>query len=306
MGTANQSVVPMTFGSLFAGIGGLDLGLERAGMRCRWQVEINPFCQRVLAKHWPDVKRYGDITKLTGADLERVDLICGGFPCQDVSDAGRRVGIGGKRSGLWSEYIRLVRLLRPQFVLVENVPGLLTRGLGRVLGDLAASGYDAQWDCIPAEAVGAPHLRYRVFIVAHSQRSERRSGSSAGCDLEREGRLQTGRQESAGRSGIRSTALADSTGARFDAGANRSHEYWRLGDVQMGRLWFQGEVTGDGLTGRDEWRTEPNVGRVANGVPDRMDRLTSLGNAVVPQVAEWIGQRILMCLSTLESEERTA
>jgi DNA (cytosine-5)-methyltransferase 1 len=231
----------MTFGSLFAGIGGIDLGLERAGMTCRWQVENNPFCQKVLAKHWPHVKRYGDICGITGDDLEPVDLIAGGFPCQDVSDAGQRAGIEGKRSGLWSEYIRLVRLLRPRLVLVENVPGLLVRGMGRVLGDLAASGYDAQWDSIPAEAVGAPHLRYRVFIVAHS---------------------------------------------------NGRDEHWRIGDVQMGRRWFAGEVTADGLTGGDEWRTEPGVGRVAHGIPFRLERLNGLGNSVVPQVAEYIGRRI--------------
>jgi len=138
----------MTFGSLFAGIGGMDLGLERAGMECRWQVEINPYCRGVLARHWPNVKRYGDIRELTGNDLERVDLIGGGFPCQDVSQAGRRAGIGGQRSGLYAEMLRLVSGLRPRFVLMENVTGLLVRGMGRVLGDLAEIGFDAEWDCI--------------------------------------------------------------------------------------------------------------------------------------------------------------
>jgi DNA (cytosine-5)-methyltransferase 1 len=173
------------FGSLFSGIGGLDLGLERAGMECRFQVEIDPFCRRVLAKHWPAVKRFGDITEVEGAELEPVELIAGGFPCQDVSLAGTRVGIdAGKRSGLWREYIRLVRALRPRFVLVENVPGLLTGGIGRVLGDLAASGYNAEWDCIPACALGAPHVRYRVFIVAYN--------SSQRCGAGRTGRSDTG------------------------------------------------------------------------------------------------------------------
>jgi DNA (cytosine-5)-methyltransferase 1 len=174
----------LTFGSLFAGIGGMDLGLERAGMVCRWQVEIDDYCRRVLAKHWPDVPKYGDIREVTGGELERVDLICGGFPCQDISNAGKRAGIDGERSGLWSEYIRLVRVLRPRYVLVENVAALLGRGIDRVLGDLAASGYDAEWDCIPAAAVGAPHLREAAPDTASRMRTRvngrRNSGRRAG------------------------------------------------------------------------------------------------------------------------------
>lgn len=166
---ASARTAPLTFGSLFSGIGGLDLGLERAGMVCRWQIEVDDYCQRVLAKHWPDVPKYGDIREVTGEELERVDLLCGGFPCQDISNAGKRAGIDGARSGLWSEYIRLVRVLRPRFVLVENVAALLVRGLDRVLIDLAESGYSAEWDCIPAASVGAPHRRDRLFVVAHTE-----------------------------------------------------------------------------------------------------------------------------------------
>src|SRR5689334_3925575 len=143
-----------TFGSLFAGIGGLDLGLERAGWTCRWQVEIDAFCQRVLAKHWPDVPRYGDVRSLDAGALERVDLICGGFPCQPVSAAGTRLAEADER-WLWPEYARVVGSLRPGLVLVENVPGLLVRGAGDVLGDLATLGYDAEWESIPAAALGA-------------------------------------------------------------------------------------------------------------------------------------------------------
>lgn len=160
----------MTFGSLFSGIGGMDLGLERAGMECRWQVEIDPFCQRVLEKHWPHVKRYGDIKTVDGADLERVDLIAGGFPCQDVSRAGLRAGIDGRRSGLWGEMFRLVCELRPRFVLVENVTGLLDGGVGRVLGDLAGVGFDAEWSVLSACSMGAAHMRRRVFVLAHPHR----------------------------------------------------------------------------------------------------------------------------------------
>lgn len=157
----------MKFGSLFSGIGGLDLGLERAGMQCAWQVEIDPYASRVLAKHWPSVPRFSDVRAVGAHNLPAVDLICGGFPCQDISRAGKRVGIDGERSGLWSEFARIIRQLRPRFVLVENVAALLGRGLGRVLGDLADLGFDAEWSVLSACALGAPHLRERVFIVAY-------------------------------------------------------------------------------------------------------------------------------------------
>ena len=188
---------------LFSGIGGFCLGLERAGMRTVAFCEIDPYCRRVLAKHWPDVPVYDDVRTLTAARLmadatawrrstrtsrratERIangeqrtgpstercgiDVICGGFPCQDISVAGKGAGIGGERSGLWSEYARIIGEVRPRYVIVENVAALLGRGLERVLGDLAALGYDAEWHCIPASAVGAPHRRDRVWIVAYAR-----------------------------------------------------------------------------------------------------------------------------------------
>jgi DNA (cytosine-5)-methyltransferase 1 len=166
-------VKPLTVGSLFAGIGGFDLGLERAGgFEIRWQVEIDEYCRRVLAKHWPSVQRYGDIREVH--DVERVDVLCGGFPCQDISNAGNRAGINGERSGLWSEYVRLIRLVRPRYVLVENVAALLESGMGRVLGDLAGCGYDAEWSTVSACSMGATHLRRRMFIVANSDRVDGR------------------------------------------------------------------------------------------------------------------------------------
>jgi DNA (cytosine-5)-methyltransferase 1 len=160
----------LTVGSLFSGIGGFDLGLERAGMTVVWQVENEPYCNKVLAKHWPHVTRYGDIKEIDWSEVERPDLICGGFPCQPVSLAGKRLAQEDER-WLWPEVDRCIRALRPRYALLENVPGLLSAGMSDVLGDLAACGYDAEWDCIPAAAVGAPHLRYRVWIVAYpSQR----------------------------------------------------------------------------------------------------------------------------------------
>jgi DNA (cytosine-5)-methyltransferase 1 len=126
--------------------------------------EIDPFCRRVLSKHWPGVPVYEDVRSVTGV---AADVICGGFPCQDISYAGKGAGLAGERSGLWAEYFRLICELRPRFAVVENVSALLDRGMGRVLGDLASVGYDAEWHCIPASAIGAPHDRDRVWIVAY-------------------------------------------------------------------------------------------------------------------------------------------
>lgn len=157
---------------LFSGIGGFSLGLERAGMRTVAFCEIDSYCRAVLRKHWPDVPCYEDIHELTAARLADdgigpIDLICGGFPCQDISNAGKRAGIEGERSGLWSEYARLIGEIRPKYAIVENVAALLGRGLERVLRDLAEIGFDAEWDCIPAAAVGALHFRDRVWITAY-------------------------------------------------------------------------------------------------------------------------------------------
>jgi len=166
---------PLTFGSLFAGIGGFDLGFERAGMVCRWQVEIDDYANRVLAKHWPNVHRERDIRETGPHNLERVDVICGGFPCQDISYAGEGAGLDGARSGLFFEAVRVVRELQPRVVVLENVAALLTRGLDRVLGTLAEVGYDAEWHSLSASSFGLPHLRARLFIIAYPS-GERREG----------------------------------------------------------------------------------------------------------------------------------
>lgn len=164
---ASAGSKPLTFGSLFAGIGGFDLGLERAGMVCKWQVEIDEYATQVLEKHWPTVRRWNDVRSFPPEGDWNVDVICGGFPCQDISNAGAKRGLAGERSGLWREFRRIVGELRPRYVVVENVAALLVRGVGTVLGDLASLGYDAEWHCIPAAAVGAPQFRDRVWIVAN-------------------------------------------------------------------------------------------------------------------------------------------
>ena len=250
----------LMFGSLFAGIGGIDLGLERAGMRCVWQVEIDDYATKVLEKHWPDVRRWRDVSTfpLGSVDEWRCDLIAGGFPCQDISYAGKGAGLDGERSGLWWEFARVVRALEPRFVLVENVGALLARGIDDVLGTLASLGYDAEWHCIPAAAVGAPHRRDRLFILAYTHRID---GGFRGC------------------------GIIQDCNKTLESQVQR----WAAIPVESANGLKMGWNRGAG----GQWRYEPDVGRVADGVPSRVDRLRCLGNAVVPQVAEWIGKQII-------------
>lgn len=160
----------MTFGDLCAGIGGFSLGLERAGMELRWQVEIDEFCRQVLARHWPGIPRPSDVRDCAAPGvLAAVDVVAAGFPCQPVSCAGRCRGEEDPR-WLWPDIVRVLHLLGPRYVFLENVPGLRVRGLGAVLRDLALLGYDAEWESLPASAFGAPHIRERVFIVAYPGR----------------------------------------------------------------------------------------------------------------------------------------
>lgn len=162
----------MTFGSLFTGIGGFDLGFEKAGMECLWQVEIDKSCTQTLNKHWGGVAKYGDIVDVGRSSLKRVDVACGGFPCQDVSIAGRRAGLDGERSGLWFEFARVIEEMRPEWVVIENVPGLLSSNKGRdfaaIIGRLAELGYGFAWRVLDSKNFGVAQRRRRVFIVGHS------------------------------------------------------------------------------------------------------------------------------------------
>jgi DNA (cytosine-5)-methyltransferase 1 len=223
------------YGELFAGIGGMSLGLERAGWEPAWFAENDAYCSRVLAKHWPDIPNLGDVTAVDWSEVEHVELVCGGFPCQPVSRAGLR-RLSEDERWLWPEALRCVRGLRPRLVLLENTAGLLDAGMGCVLGDLASIGYDAEWDGLPAVAFGADHQRDRVFIVAYP----------TGAGLE-------------GR-------------ARF----------------------FEASRTAFAESPRRSWlpTTHPRP-RNDDGLPLEVDRRRALGNAVVPQVAEWIGRRLL-------------
>lgn len=320
---------------LFSGIGGFSLGLERAGMETVAFCEISPVCRHLLAHHWPDVPRFDDVTTLTGEQVGPVDVICGGFPCQDISFAGKGAGLAGERSGLWREYARLVRELRPAFVIVENVAALLGRGLGDVLGDLAALGYDAWWDCIPAAAVGAPHRRDRLWIVAYARGQQHEGYGDA---LRRE--ISEGLSRAAAEQGVCAGHGGEAFAFDPDADSIRPH---RAGMHLLGSAELRDEQVGDaepvglGSSGAeisDErrpvvdasggrhgasdgavsagrhgaidagwWATEPAVGRVAHGVPARVDRLHGLGNAVVPQIPEILGRAIIAASKPLRQEK---
>jgi len=250
----------VTFVSLFSGIGGIDLGLERAGMRCVAQVEIDPFCRRVLAKHWPDVPKFDDVRTFNRDSIQGdVDLIAGGFPCQGISNANDGgEGLADLRSGLWSEFARIVREFRPRFALVENVAALLVPDesgaapISTVLGDLAACGYDAEWDCIPAGAFGFPHFRNRVFVVAYP--------GEVGNEGPRHGRQPR----------------------CFGSGFEPS---WTPSDPNWVEAWVIEQFRNG--------EAQPLLRGETYGLRDWVDRIGGPGNAVVPQVAEWIGRRIM-------------
>ena len=250
----------ITFGSLFAGIGGFDLGFERAGMVCKWQVEIDDYATRVLEKHWPNVPRWRDVRTFPPRGDWAVDVICGGFPCQDISYAGKGEGLDGDRSGLFYEAMRVIRTLGPRVVVLENVAALFTRGFDQVLGSLADCGFDAEWSIIPASSVGAPHRRERVFIVANTN-SKRRTSDSIQAQVDAEGLCQP--------------------------------EAWRGNGPNVQQL--------SGVHGvRSRLFPPSGVCRMDDGLPQNVDRLRGLGNAVVPQVAEWIGRRVNEVLRSLE------
>lgn len=254
----------MTVFDLFSGIGGFSLGLERAGFTTNYFCEIDPYCRGVLARHWPHVPCFEDVRTVRGVDLTPVDLLCGGFPCQDISLAGKGAGLSGERSGLWFEYARLIDEIRPRYVLIENVSALRSRGLDQVLGSLAALGYDAEWHCLPACAVGAPHRRDRVWVVAYAEGTGTRTVQQSGrlCSLEQ--------------------------GSKNVADANISEQ------SELPVHAFSGISMQEFKRCRGhEWLLEPDVGRVAHGVPARVDRLRGLGNAIVPQIAELLGYAIL-------------
>jgi len=391
---------------LFSGIGGFSLGLERAGFETVAFCEIDKKAQLVLKKHWPQVPIYDDVSAITGETFrdQTIDIICGGFPCQDISLAGKGAGLAGERSGLWFQFHRLIKEIRPLYAIIENVAALRSRGLDEVLRSLFEIGYDAEWHCIPASAVGAPHRRDRVWIVAYPSceryeqwgkqrdlyqekwrpdgqvRSEfsltseesknvaypksdgweqrfsnvgrrtkgiesrekfrfgdggetmaypdnngRDGSENTNSDTERNGggapRKDISEQSSGssdlGRDvrGSEEKIMAYPTGTGLSQrGQSRQHssaaqertglvdEFERCGetmaDSNSPRLEGQREIAGrigaelNNARNAGWWAVEPDVGRVAHGIPKRVDRLKQLGNSVVPQIPELIGRAI--------------
>lgn len=304
----------LTVGSLFSGYGGIELGLEQTkGFRTIWHCEIEPYTSAILKERWPGIPNLGDITKVNWEEVEVPDLICGGFPCQDISVAGKGRGIikGETRSGLWGEFHKSIRVLRPRYVLIENVSALARRGLNIVLADLAQEGYDAEWIDLRASDFGAPHKRERLFIVAYPN-SKRNAYDKRRIETEQPSKM----------------ARPDSDSSRYlhgrtqeqsaEAGKSSQREPFSVcsdvSDTCCGALQgqqqpvrseqahsFEGEHGG--------WETECGLDRVAYGITKGLDyyiwreRIKALGNGVVPQVATWVGKMILQQEKT-DQEER--
>lgn len=377
----------ITIGSLFSGIGGIELGFERQGFKTKWFVENNPYAKEILKKRFPNTYIYGDITKIDFKSIPKVDILTGGFPCQDISNAGKRAGIEGSRSSLWKYYLKAIGEIRPKVAFIENVSALLNRGLDTVLTDLASVGYDAEWYCVPASSVGAWHKRDRVFIISYPTniglqnktneqvlegkgRGEFQLGKSRNIDVsypnehrseidkrtdkeeaeeiwwKEEGDVSDKRGEDVSDTNINGSFRKDidTEEGRRDvigsegkdvpdtnpAGQQDWSEQHRGKQAQNGKGEFrigrqdivspdvsdtkQGVIqehecrsgileeedrrrkTTRFINGIDEtrgyWSAEPRLGRVANGIPNRVDRIKCIGNAVVPQVAEVFAKTI--------------
>jgi DNA (cytosine-5)-methyltransferase 1 len=309
---------------LFSGIGGFSLGLERAGMRTVAFCEIDPYCRDVLAKHWPAAELHADVTQRGFVEGE-ADVITAGFPCQDISYAGEGAGLAGARSGLYRHVIRALRLVRPRFAVLENVSALLSRGLDTVLGDMAEVGYDAEWHCIPASAVGAPHRRDRIWIIADagSEQHESSRPPFSGALAEE---LSRAYPDADSQGHDANAGFGSDTSAAGETEGQEDQRQWvrdavgrvcpPMADASSAGLQGPGHVgseaggwspAGQSLFSRPsdgrQWLVEPNVGRVAHGVPARVDRLRSLGNSVVPQIPEIIGRAIMMSIIHEENND---
>jgi len=302
----------LTIGSLFSGIGGLDLGIERglasAGVAAEtiWQVEQSDYCRRrILARHWPNAERYTDVRTITAETVHPIDVLVGGFPCQDISTAGKGAGLAGEKSGLFFEMARIIRELEPRIVVMENVSAIIGRGLSTVLSEVAALGYDARWGGLRASEVGAPHRRERWFCVCWLADTDSASSKAWSPD----GVGEAKREEwSMDRSG---SSMADSIGYRPQGvqparpATGPAHRAAGAGE----RGPTQSEV-GRGLAGiparldsPHRWPTPPGPQhaweppRTRPRQPHDRERLKALGNAVVPQCAavigHWIGSQLI-------------
>ncbi len=306
---------------LFSGIGGFSLGLERTGgFETVAFCEIEDYPRNVLAKHWPDVPCYEDVKMITKERLEQdeigqIDVICGGFPCQDISAAGKGAGLAGERSGLWFEYARIIREVGPRWVIIENVSTLRGRGLSVVLQNLSEIGYDAEWHCITAASVGAPHRRDRVWIITYPSSPQLKRHQGRVLREQKGGPTERGGEDLRQSDGETSPDLIrpdDKVMADTDNG-HRPREVKRVLGKQSwetpsgftgggedtadtpwgGCRWLPERGLGGMVDGFSPWLDEPDIPRVAKGQTDRVNRLKCLGNAVVPQVVTMLGHAIL-------------
>ena len=288
----------LTVGSLFSGIGGLDLGLERAGMKVIWQSEIDPYACKVLKKHWPEVPNHGDIKQIDWRTVEPVDVICGGYPCQPFSQAGKRQGTDDPRH-LWPWVRTAISELQPRYAILENVRGHLTMGGTQVIGELAEIGYDAEWRVVSAAGLGAPHKRERIIIVAYPNSSQ--SGYGRQCEDVQSQSASRRDDRSRSRSDLGQISLGSALKDSSDVadtnlrqvGRRNGWDATNRSKVFSGRDYKRGTQSYEGWKW---WEVEPGMDRVADGIPNRVDRLKGLGNAVVPQVAEYIGRLITTSL----------
>lgn len=297
---------------IFSGIGGFSLGLEKSGMETVAFCEINPFCQKVLNKHWPSIPLFSDITSLSKTYLPQIDIIAGGFPCQDISVAGKQKGITAKRSGLWKEFARLINEIRPKYAIIENVANLRSQGLISVLQDLWKIGYNAEWHCIPASAFGAPHRRDRIWIIAYPNCKRWDSG-----EYNQQGRYLSGNKN----------RKYSQTQQEWDIGESRTSQICKVlpdpdqqglqgcrGLEEISPICTQEQI---GMyycsRGIKQWGKEPlavprlkderlnpdwvewlmgyPIGWTENG--SFKERIMALGNSVVPLIPEFLGKSII-------------
>jgi DNA (cytosine-5)-methyltransferase 1 len=285
---------PLAVLDIFSGIGGFSLGLENAGMKTIAFCEINSFCQKILKKHWQSVPVFSDITILTNKDfktLPKIDVIAGGFPCQDISVAGKGGGIAAKRSGLWKEFARLINEIRPKYAIIENVANLRSQGLISVLQDLWEIGYDAQWHCIPASAFGAPHRRDRIWIIAYPA-----CIGKAGFSCREKTNQSISRSNRKDVFGYKVSGLQGNY--QFKEVRRVSCEEIRTYRNTKG--FAQWGIEPETIPRLTEERLNPDWVEWLMGFPhgwteggSRMQRLQSLGNAVVPLIPEFLGEVIL-------------
>ncbi len=278
---------------LFSGIGGFSLGLESTGhFETAAFCEIEPYCQKVLKKHWPNVPIFDDIRKLKGKDIGAIDIITGGYPCQPFSVAGKQKAEQDPRH-LWPEYFRLIKELRPTWIIGENVSGHVKLGLDTVLENLESEGYSSRTFSISASSVGANHQRERIWIVANARQhggriESTRNKESIGRGSPKETKWSTHTDKTRG-SSERGEALANSSSSRrkvrLSKEGHRKEGHTEKFDNESNRQ--------RGWQREDNWAIEPNVGRVAHGIPNRVDRLKCLGNSLVPQIPYYIGSVIL-------------